>query len=52
MGGGWSDKRREIAYTEARAVIDARNATMTDIDDKAMRTVSSGRTIGAIRSLR
>jgi len=39
MTGGWPDKRREIAYTEARAVIDAQNATMTDIDDKAMRTV-------------
>lgn len=35
----WPDKRREIAYSEARAVIDAQNATMTDIDDKAMRTV-------------
>jgi hypothetical protein len=39
MGGDWTDKRREIAYTEARSVIDAQNATMTDIDDKAMRTV-------------
>jgi len=39
MADDWTDKRREIAYTEARAVIDAQNATMTDIDDKAMRTV-------------
>lgn len=39
MTGDCPDKRREIAYTEARAVIDAQNATMTDIDDKAMRTV-------------
>ncbi|SEH41776.1 hypothetical protein SAMN05192561_101826 [Halopenitus malekzadehii] len=39
MDGDWTDKRREIAYTEARAVMDAQNATMTDIDDKAMRTV-------------
>lgn len=39
MTDGWPDTRREIAYTEARAVIDAQNTTMTDIDDKAMRTV-------------
>ncbi|WP_115864856.1 hypothetical protein [Halorussus litoreus] len=39
MAGDWPDKRREVTYTEARAVIDAQNATMTDIDDKAMRTV-------------
>lgn len=39
MTDGWPDKRREVSYTEARAVIDAQNATMTDIDDKAMRTV-------------
>lgn len=39
MTGDWPDKRREVSYTEARAVIDAQNATMTDIDDKAMRTV-------------
>lgn len=37
--GDWPGKRQEIAYTEARAVIEAQNATMTDIDDKAMRTV-------------
>ena len=39
MADDWSEKRREIAYTEARAVIDAQNTTMADIDDKAMRTV-------------
>lgn len=39
MTNDWPDKRREIAYTEARAVIDAQNTTMSDIDDKAMRTV-------------
>lgn len=39
MTDGWSDTRREIAYTEARAVLEAQNATMGDIDDKAMRTV-------------
>lgn len=39
MADDWPDKRREIAYTEARAVMDAQNDTMTDIDDKAMRTV-------------
>lgn len=39
MAGGWSDERREIAYDEARAVIEAQNATITDVDDKAMRTV-------------
>lgn len=39
MSGDWSDKRREIAYTEARAVIDAQNSPMADIDGKAMRTV-------------
>jgi hypothetical protein len=39
MDGDWSGTRREIAYTEARAVIDAQNNTMSDIDDKAMRTV-------------
>lgn len=39
MDGDWPDDRREITYTEARTVIDAQNAMMTDIDDKAMRTV-------------
>lgn len=35
----WDSTRREIAYEEARAVIEAQNQTMTDIDEKAMRTV-------------
>lgn len=39
MADDWPDNRREITYIEARAVIDAQNTTMTDIDDKAMRTV-------------
>lgn len=39
MSRGWSGKRREIAYGEARAVIEAQNTTMADIDSKAMRTV-------------
>ncbi|GAB7019361.1 hypothetical protein [Halostagnicola bangensis] len=39
MTDDWPDKRREIAYSEARAVIDSQNGTMADIDDKAMRTV-------------
>lgn len=39
VSGRWSDKRREIAYVEARAVIEAQNTTMADIDSKAMRTV-------------
>mgnify|MGYP000571305455 CR=1 FL=1 len=39
MDDDWPDKRREIAYAEARAVIDSQNTTMSDIDDKAMRTL-------------
>lgn len=39
MTDDWPNERREIAYTEARAVIEAQNAAMADIDDKAMRTV-------------
>jgi len=35
----WPDERREMAYKEARSVIEAQNATMADIDDKAMRSV-------------
>jgi hypothetical protein len=31
--------RREIAYGEARAVIEAQNETVTEIDNKALRTV-------------
>jgi hypothetical protein len=39
MASDWPDERREVAYDEARSVIDAQNNTMVDIDDKAMRTV-------------
>lgn len=42
MGVGgldWSDDRMESVYLEARAVVEAQNETMSDIDAKAMRTV-------------
>lgn len=39
MAETWSNDRRETAYEEARAVLDQQNATMMDIDEKAMRTV-------------
>lgn len=35
----WPNDRVETAYKEARAVIEAQNSTMADIDNKAMRTV-------------
>lgn len=35
----WGNDRRQITYEEARTVINAQNDTMTDIDNKAMRTV-------------
>lgn len=35
----WSSKRLETTYEEARTVLDAQQATLSDIDDKAMRTV-------------
>lgn len=35
----WSNERRETVYEEARAVIDAQNETISDIDNKAMWTV-------------
>lgn len=37
--GDWSSERRQAVYDEARAVVDAQNGTMSDIDDKAMWTV-------------
>lgn len=37
--GGWSSSRLETTYREARAVLEAQNETVADIDDKAMRTV-------------
>lgn len=39
MATAWPDTRHEVAYEEARAVIESQNDTMADIDDKAMRTV-------------
>ena len=38
-GDGWEDERLAVTYDEARTVLDAQNATMSDIDSKAMRTV-------------
>jgi uncharacterized membrane protein len=38
-GPTWSSKRLEIAYQEARAVLEAQQATAADIDQKTMRTV-------------
>lgn len=38
-GGEEETKRRETAQDEARAVIAAQNDTLSDIDDKALRTV-------------
>lgn len=38
-GGSWRENRLEITYGEARAVIEAQNRTMSDIDDKAIQTV-------------
>lgn len=37
--GGWSCKRIEITHQEARAVLEAQQTTLADIDEKAMRTV-------------
>ncbi|PSP79714.1 hypothetical protein BRC81_04220 [Halobacteriales archaeon QS_1_68_20] len=39
MTDGWSDARLETTYSEARAVLEAQNDTISDVDDKAMRTV-------------
>lgn len=39
MGGNWPNDRAETTYLEARAVIEAQNDTMADIDNKAMQTV-------------
>jgi hypothetical protein len=36
---GWSNERREVIHREARTAIEAQQATLDDIDDKAMRTV-------------
>lgn len=38
-GDGWENQRIAVTYSEARAVLEAQNDTMGDIDTKAMRTV-------------
>lgn len=38
-GDDWQNQRLEATYEEARAVLEAQNSTMSDIDTKAMRTV-------------
>jgi len=38
-GSSWGGDRLETTYREARAVIQAQNDTMADIDDKAVQTV-------------
>lgn len=38
-GDGWESQRMQATYSEARSVLEAQNATMGDIDTKAMRTV-------------
>lgn len=38
-GPGWSKTRREVAYDEARKLIDTQHQTVSEIDEKAMRTV-------------
>lgn len=38
-GGNWENERLSTTYSEARAVLEAQNGTMADIDTKAMRTV-------------
>jgi len=35
----WDETRRSLLHPEARAVLDAQNATMTDVDGKATKTV-------------
>lgn len=39
MSGGWSDMRLEVAYGEPRSVIESQRDVISDIDDKAIRTV-------------
>lgn len=38
-GERWPNKRLETTYDEARTVLDAQHETLSDIDDKAMRTM-------------
>jgi hypothetical protein len=35
----WDNQRLETTYMEARSVLEAQQQTVSDIDDKAMRTV-------------
>lgn len=35
----WNNRRLETTYVEARSVLEAQQQTVSDIDDKAMRTV-------------
>lgn len=37
--GKWTNDRRETAYSVARAVVEAQNETLGDIDEKAVKTV-------------
>lgn len=37
--GDWTDDRLETTHREARVVLEAQNNAISDIDDKAMRTV-------------
>lgn len=39
MPAGWSDMRLEVGYSEARTVIDSQRDVLSDIDEKAIRTV-------------
>jgi len=39
MSDEWAERRQEVTYQEARTVIDHQIATLSDIDDKALRTV-------------
>ena len=39
MSDDWTEYREEGTYQEARTVIDHQIATLSDIDDKALRTV-------------
>lgn len=39
MCDGWSDTRLEVAHAEARIVIESQREVISDIDDKAIRTV-------------
>lgn len=47
----WSCKRLEVTYQEARAVLEAQQSILADIDEKAMRTVrTTALLIGAVAS--